>query len=201
MATFSFTLLLQGPNPLEHEALDALYAAGCDDAAVGQRGPLYYADFDRESSSFAAAVSTAIREVEGAVPGLKVVRVEPEELVSASAIAQRLGRSRESVRLLIAARRGPGGFPPPANWVGRNRPLWRWVDVVNWFATCYREQPVVDHTASFVAALNGALDIRHHAAGLTAEAERDALVGIIARDVALLGLKANQLEAKVSLVG
>jgi len=47
--------------------------------------------------------------------GLKgtVVRVEPDDLVSAAEIARRVGRSRESIRQLGGGLRGPGGFPAP----------------------------------------------------------------------------------------
>ncbi len=184
--TFTFTLLLQGANPLELKNLEALYEAGCDDAVFGRRDSLFYADFDRKAKSLAEAVGTAIHDVEGAVKGLRVVRVEPEELVSASAIAERTGRSRESVRLLIDGKRGPGAFPPPAVWVSRKRKLWRWSDVAEWFMTYLSEPPSAVEDASFIAAVNGALDVRRHAAHLSHGREREELVRLISEDAQLL---------------
>ena len=84
-AIYSFTLLLRGANPLDH--LDALYDAGCDDAIFGERDGVWFAEFDRERESLVDAVSSAINDVESAVPALQVARVEPDELVSASEIA------------------------------------------------------------------------------------------------------------------
>src|SRR5437762_2493686 len=67
------------------------------------------------------------------VDGLEVVHVDPDELVWASEIAQRTGRSRQSVDQLIKGQRGPGNFPAPARHATRN-PLWRWSEVEAWFA-------------------------------------------------------------------
>ncbi|MDX6299926.1 MAG: hypothetical protein QOF53_1140, partial [Nocardioidaceae bacterium] len=44
---------------------------------------------------------------------LEVLHVDPDELVWASEIAERTGRTRQSVDQLIKAQRGPGGFPIP----------------------------------------------------------------------------------------
>jgi hypothetical protein len=184
--THTFTLLLQGADPLTPEHLDAMFEAGCDDATFGRRDSLYYADFDREAPSFAEAVGSAIRAVEGAVPGLKVVRVEPEELVSAAGIAARTGRSRESVRLLIHAKRGPGHFPPPAVWISDRRRLWRWSDVASWLVTYCGDQTAPARTGAFIAALNGALDVRLLAEHVLADTEREQLAWVIEQDASLL---------------
>lgn len=175
--TYTFTLLLRGANPLEH--LDALFEAGCDDAIFGEREGTFFAEFDRESSSLAAAISEAIGQVESVVPGLRVVRVEPDELVTASAIAARTGRSRESVRLLIEHRRGPGSFPPPVAWVEARSRLWRWSDVARWFAEQLGEAPAPVEEATLIAALNAALELRNHA-HLLAKPEERSLVRRVA---------------------
>lgn len=103
-----FTLVFHGE--LDAAALDALFEVGCDDATVGDVDGVGYADFIREAESFDDAIRSAISQVES-VPGLTVTRVEPDDLVTLSEIAQRLGRSRESVRLLAAGERGLGGLP------------------------------------------------------------------------------------------
>jgi hypothetical protein len=73
---YQFTLILEGVSPLTAEHLDALFEAGCDDATFGQRGPVYYADFDRAAPTLTGAVQSAVRDVEGAISGLRVSRVE-----------------------------------------------------------------------------------------------------------------------------
>lgn len=89
-------------------------------------------EFDREATSFSAALASAIHDMTIALPGLEIVRVEPDDLVSMAAIAERSGRSRESIRLLAAEQRGPGGFPPPVAYVDQKTRLWHWPDVARW---------------------------------------------------------------------
>ena len=88
MAEYNFTLILDGD--VENH-LDELFEAGCDDATFGTVDGVHYADFDREASSLAEAIASAIDDVES-VPGLRVRRVEPDDLVTASEIAGRLQR-------------------------------------------------------------------------------------------------------------
>ncbi len=94
--THEFSLILSGE--MTDGIADALYGAGCDDALVSVQCGVPYVDFDRDSDSFEEAVLTAIRDVERV--GLQVLRVEPDDLVSASEIARRTERTRESIRLL-----------------------------------------------------------------------------------------------------
>jgi hypothetical protein len=184
--TYTFTLLLHGADPLSKDNMRALERAGCNDALFGRRGTVSYANFDREAASFGEAVLSAIRDVERAVPGLKVTRVEPEELVSASQIAVRTKRTRESIRLLIEGKRGPGNFPPPAVWLSSSRKLWRWTDVADWF-TISLQNPVSDvQTAAFVASVNAALAVRRHSALLPPGRSRQQLAKLLAEDVDLL---------------
>jgi hypothetical protein len=164
----------------------ALERAGCNDALVGRRGTVSYADFDREAESFGEAVLSAMHDVESAVSGLKVTRVEPEELLSASQIAIRTRRTRESIRLLIEGKRGPGSFPAPAVWLSSSRKLWRWTDVADWFTTCM-QSPVPDvQTAAFVASVNAALAVRRHSAFLPAGRSKRQLARLLAKEVDLL---------------
>ncbi len=158
--THQFTLLLHGADPLQEQSLNALFEAGCGDGTFGRRDGVYRADFDRKAPSLAEAISSAREQVEAAVPGLEVFRVEPEELVTAAEIASRTGRSRESVRLLFEGKRGPGSFPAPAVWLAGDRRLWRWPDVAQWFATQLGERVLIDEDALFIGALNSALELR-----------------------------------------
>jgi hypothetical protein len=184
--TYTFTLLLHGADPLTEENMQALDKAGCTDALFGRRGTVAYADFDREAASFGEAVLSAVRDVEGAIPGLKVTRVEPEDLVSASQIAVRTKRTRESVRLLVEGRRGPGNFPAPAVWVSSTRKLWRWTDVADWFSTSL-QNPVSDvEMAAFVASVNAVLTVRRHSAFLPSGPSKRQLAKLLAEDIDLL---------------
>ena len=150
MENFTFSLVLdRDPDPL----IDALFAAGCDDALFGTIDGVGYGDFDREAESFEMAIASAIRDVQST--GLTVIRIEPDDLVTASEIADRLGRSRESVRLWISGERGKGTFPQPlTHFRDRNR-LWRWVDVAEW--TGIDQELGSFH---FIAALNAALELQ-----------------------------------------
>jgi hypothetical protein len=87
MAEYAFTLTLKGRDPLTDVHQDALFEAGCDDATFGGQHGEYFADFAREAASFGEAVGSAIRQVESAVPGLAVVRVERERQSAASLAA------------------------------------------------------------------------------------------------------------------
>lgn len=175
--THTFALLLQGTNPLEH--LDALFEAGCDDAVFGERNGVYFAEFDREGENFPESVGTAIQQVEAAVSALSVVRVEPDELVNASAIAERMGRSRESIRLLVEHKRGPGGFPSPITWVASKHPLWRWSLVAQWFADRLGERTDITTRGAFLAACNAALEVRNYTPRLTQGEEREVVQRIV----------------------
>lgn len=163
--TYGFTLLVAGADVQTDEALNALAEAGCEDATVGSSGGVQHLDFDREASSYLAAVLSAIADVEMAVPGVRVVRVLPDEYVTLADIAERTGRSREGVRLLSIGERGPAGFPPPAaRGSGRNK-LWRWAEVASWLTSELGESA---HLAPPPAqrAANAILDLRASTAEL-----------------------------------
>jgi hypothetical protein len=72
--------------------------------------------------------------------GLTVGSVRSEDLVTLREIAARTGRSYESVRLLAAGKRGPGGFPGPMSSAGWT--LYSWAQVRPWFAHHIPAYPV-----------------------------------------------------------
>jgi hypothetical protein len=165
--TFQVVFGLPGADSLEPH-LDALQAAGCDDAAfMGPAGDgTFLAEFDREGSSFPAAVVSALEALRSALPDVRLLRVQPEDIVSLSAIAARTGRSDESVRLLVQGRRGPGGFPPAAGRINEKTQVWHWADVARWFSDALGEPPAGNDAAAFLAALNDALDLAARAVDL-----------------------------------
>jgi hypothetical protein len=160
MNSYNFTLTLEGDGLLEPEALDAFFEAGCDDASFGERDGITLAEFDRQAVSFSDAVISAVRNVEHAGVGARVLRVEPDDLVSAQVIAERVGRTPESVRLLIKGSRGPGDFPPALAQIDAKTRVWRWSEVADWFATWLGKPVRLGGAPHFAAALNGALEAR-----------------------------------------
>jgi hypothetical protein len=163
----SFTLFLSGVDVLNDEQLDALYEAGCDDALFGVRDGAQYGAFDREAHSFSKALASAIADVTSAIAGLQVVRIEPDQLVTMAAIAERSGLSREYIRLLSTNERGPGGFPAPVTYADHKTRLWHWPDIAHWLTEHEKAKVDLDaHAADLVAAMNAAFDLREHASHL-----------------------------------
>jgi hypothetical protein len=166
----SFTLFFDGVDVLDDKQFDALYEAGCDDALFGVRDGAHYGAFDREAAGFSEALASAIRDVTAAAPGLRVVRIEPDELVTMAAIANRSGLSREYIRLLSTDARGPGGFPAPVAYADSRTRLWHWPDVAHWLTSHRKAKVEVDaQAADLVAAMNAAFDLREHAGNLQSE--------------------------------
>ena len=135
MKSYDFTLVFDYlPAELTDDDLDAFYEAGGGDALFGQSAGVFDADFSREAADILEALVSAIDVIETAGVGAVVLRVEPDDLVSLGDIAERTGRTNESIRLLVNGQRGPGDFPLPATRVGTGRSrLWRWAEVVAWF--------------------------------------------------------------------
>ncbi len=162
---YEFSLILSGVPELTRDVLDAFFEAGCDDALIGIRDGIAFADFCREADSCQEALLSAIRDVEAA--GARVEHVEPDELVTMSEIARRLDITREGVRKRVAGMRGPGNFPPPIGNLTQRSPLWRWSDVVLWHQTHQRQGhaetpegvPLTDRSGPHIAAINAALDL------------------------------------------
>lgn len=71
MATHHFVLVTEGADLLEWETLDALYVAGCGDAAVGHNT----LEFDRAAPTREDALCSALRDAES-VPDVRVLRIE-----------------------------------------------------------------------------------------------------------------------------
>ena len=162
MRIWEFTLIIEGVDAQGSETLDALFEAGCDDALVGRTNDIQHIDFSREAQSLTDAVLSAVSDVES-VSGLAVVQLEDGDLVSMAEIAERTGRTRESVRLLVAGERGPGGFPSPVSDVQRPNRLWRWTEVERWMQNAFGDgdaQPSNDEI--MLSALAAAIAARHH---------------------------------------
>jgi hypothetical protein len=160
MPIHHFTLIVDGPDLQDDALIDAVFEAGCDDAAVGRVDGIQYVDFDREAASLDQAIISAVADLER-INGVAVVRIADAGFVSMADIAARIGRTREGIRLLITGARGPGGFPPPVTDPRSRYRLWRWSDVAHWLTKHLGEE--LDTAGDEVlAAFNAGLELRHH---------------------------------------
>jgi len=78
MKTHHFTLILSGVAEITPELADALYEATQGDIELSQRDGIVCLEFERAASTLHDAVTNAIREVEDATDGVRVIRVESE---------------------------------------------------------------------------------------------------------------------------
>jgi hypothetical protein len=115
------------------DEIEALYEAGCGDASV-ETGPLgTMLDFTRKAPTLAEALVSAVRDIDK-VPGLRAIGVACDNIVTLAGIADRVGVTREAVRLWTTGRRGRGGFPPPMMMTPAGEKVWDWQVVAYWLA-------------------------------------------------------------------
>ncbi|OGO73616.1 MAG: hypothetical protein A3G84_04885 [Chloroflexi bacterium RIFCSPLOWO2_12_FULL_71_12] len=177
-----FTIVLEDVRGLTVEQVEQLYRR-CKDATVGESDGVVRISFSRRGRTFADAVHRALSDLRNS--GWRAARVELEELVSAAEVAERTGRSRESVRLLVAGRRGPGAFPAAVHTVGRFR-LWRWPEVERWFASYEGRDPQVADHGPLVNAINLFLALRRQHGALPPAERREIEDWVMANDPAFI---------------
>jgi hypothetical protein len=138
------------------EQVDAIFGR-FDDLGIGgsPRKGIGYVAVHRSAPSLAEAIASAVRDVESV--GLRPVRIDDDNSVTLGEIADRIGRSREAVRLWSTGQQGPGGFPPPTN-PGRSTSFYSWAEVAPWL----RERMGLDvpDVEPVLAAANLALQLR-----------------------------------------
>src|SRR5262245_33212744 len=78
MKTHRFTLILSGVSKLTPQLADALYQATKGNIECNMRSGVAFLEFARPAPTLQAAITSAIRDVEGADVGVRVVRVESE---------------------------------------------------------------------------------------------------------------------------
>lgn len=129
MTSYDFELIIDR-DATEDPYVDLIFEACQGDAVPtggnGQGSVMFALDAD----TLAKAITTGVHMLEGM--GIAVTGIASLDLVSLKDIAARVGRTYESVRLLAAGKRGPGGFPPPEStgqWA-----LYSWALVSQWFA-------------------------------------------------------------------
>lgn len=164
MAEWTFRLTLRGLE-LTDEQLEALHEAGCGDGSFSvEPDGTVLGFFDREAPTGQDAVISTVLDVERTGIGARVLRVQADDdWLTASEIAERVGRSRQSVALLARGERGPGDFPAPVARQRSANPLWRWSEVEAWFEG-YDPDAVPAHgprlSPDFLAEVNDRLDLR-----------------------------------------
>jgi hypothetical protein len=124
MGLHHFALILER-QPDERQA-SALVAAHQDIYLVPDQREV---TVQREASTRAEAVASAVHDLEAVA--LQPIRVYDGDWVTIADIGDRIGRSRENVRLWAVGRYGPGGFPPPLN-PGRETKFYSWAEVSTW---------------------------------------------------------------------
>jgi len=151
MDSYSFRIRIR--DALGEVDQDRLYGAFDEEISV-ETGPKgHWVGFERPAESFLDAVVEALKQVIDL--GFEALAIE-DELVSIADIAERTGRTRQSVSMLVSGQRGGGGFPVPAAGNVRS-PLWRWGDVAPWFESDGNDQQTIGDRSQVVAAINGAL--------------------------------------------
>ena len=139
MTEFEFTLKFRLPDADADPVawVDALAAAGCDDAmlGLGQRGRIALA-FVREARTAVDAMVSAIRDVHRAIPGAELVEAAPD-LVGLSDVASIVGCTRQNIRKLMLV--NAATFPPAVHEGASS--LWHLQSVLAWFRE-YQKRPV-----------------------------------------------------------
>ena len=104
MSTHEFTFVVD--HRVSDQEIEALFDRA-EDVTPEREQARTLLGFDRESTSLAHALVSALQDVEAA--GLSVGSVRSEDLCPLKEIAARTGRTYESVRLLAPASRGAPG--------------------------------------------------------------------------------------------
>ena len=106
METFTFRVRVR--DALDDDDANRLYEAVDEEISVetGARG--HWVGFERAANSFLDAVIEALEQVMNL--GFEPLAIE-DELVSIADIAEKTGRTRQSISMLVRGQRGGGGFP------------------------------------------------------------------------------------------
>jgi hypothetical protein len=147
----------------EDDRLQDMALMGPDEHGV------FDAEFDREADLFPAAISSALRDLTTVFPEAEILEVAQDNLVSIAAIARKVGRTHESIRLYARGKRGPEGFPAPAGKLDEKTEVWRWPDVAVWWQETLGEAVDQLQEDLFLTMLNDALDMRRAASHLQLE--------------------------------
>lgn len=136
MEHYTISLILENVE-LTDDVLEELFAA-IEDVVPSSIGGVVKITAPVEASDDESAAFQLVDEIQAVLPDAAPVRLD-QDLVAIPDIAERTGRTRESIRLLVDGKRGPGGFPTPVGTVGDAIRVWPWAVVVEWFRTALGE--------------------------------------------------------------
>lgn len=144
-------------QPIDDDSTDALIER-CGDVAIeySPDRPGAVVSFDRDAPSLIDAILSAVRDLDAV--GIAAIGVlDDGDLVTLAVIAERVGRTREAVRLWTLGRTGPGGFPAPVDHRLKVT-LYRWSQVAPWLRD--RMGMPVPEPEPVLTAVNLALQLR-----------------------------------------
>jgi predicted DNA-binding transcriptional regulator AlpA len=184
MRQHTFTIRFLAPGRTLDDLSIDLYDRIDDASLMGpdEDGTFLY-EFDRVAPTLPDALATALSELTSALPEATVLRVHEYDLPNIRDIAERCGRSVESVRLLVRGKRGPGGFPPAAGKLVGRMQVWRLAEVAEWFELRLGEPLPDTADSAFLQAFNDALDLRRLASRL-GERERQVIAAALPEQLA-----------------
>lgn len=157
---YNFTLVISGAHEDTCGLDDAIFEAGCDDAILFFRNGVTYLEFDREATSIKEAITSAIQQVQSTPFSLTIVRIEPDDLVTASEIARRISVSREAIRKLINSHTKSHDFPAPILVLNDRNTLWSWTKVAIWLQSKSKlSDKTIIEDAFYIRSLNNALEM------------------------------------------
>jgi predicted DNA-binding transcriptional regulator AlpA len=148
-----FKLIFQLPEnaPPTNDMVEALAAAGCDDAIVGTGHPGRIAlEFSREAETAQEAIDSAIDNVATALPGAELIEAAPD-YAGLTEISEIIGITRQALRKQMLSR---VDFPRPVHC--GNPSLWHLAPVLEWLKQQrdYPVDPVLQHIAHHNMHLN-----------------------------------------------
>lgn len=162
MHEYEFTLKFRLPDvdADPEQCVEALAAAGCDDALVGigQRGRIAL-DFARGARTAFDAIASAVRDVRKAIPGAALVEASPD-FVGLTDVADIAGFTRQNMRKLMMTHAAT--FPVPVH--EGTSSLWHLAPVLLWLELHQRRD--VDSVLLEVARINMMLNIAREARSL-----------------------------------
>jgi hypothetical protein len=127
---------------------------GMASSSDGQIIATLFFDGVSECDKLHALLHDAVRDLRGA--GFEVTGLD-FDLVNTTEIADRIGRTRQTVRQYVDGLRGPGGFPAPLGVPGGVR-VWDWGSVNEWLRGFDESgDPEYHPTREFIAAFNASV--------------------------------------------
>jgi hypothetical protein len=160
MKGYEFTLhfKLTDENLTSDAVIEALAEAGCTDALVGTGvAGCIGLQFIREAKSAKDALTSAVNDVQKAIPTAKLTEAAPD-MVGLSEVAEIVKVSRQNLRKLMLA--NALGFPSPLH--AGSTTIWHLADVGDWLKSekNYNIEPTVLEVTVVTKQINLAKSLR-----------------------------------------